>query len=164
MENINIEKATSKDVGLILTMIHELAAWEGYSDEVEADEALLTESLFGAGAIATVLIAYIGELPVGYMIYCPKLSTYTGKNEIYLQDIYLREQARGSGSGRVLMSELAKIALNSNATRIEWFVDKKNTKALSFYRKLGAQVMDEISVVRLSGVCLGTVASCREGA
>ncbi|MEH6458069.1 MAG: GNAT family N-acetyltransferase, partial [Cocleimonas sp.] len=122
-----IEAAKPKDVSLILTMIHELAEWEGYSDQVEATEEILTESLFGVASISKVLIAYIDNQPVGYLIYCPKIATYTGRNEIYLQDLYLRKKARGSGLGLALMSELAKIALVSKATRIEWFVDENNT-------------------------------------
>jgi len=98
-----------------------------------------------------VLIAYIKEAPVGYLIYCPKFATYTGKNEIYLQDIYLRKEARGSGIGLSLMGELAKIASKSGASRIEWFVDKNNSQALEFYRKIGADVCDSIKVLRLEG-------------
>lgn len=151
MTSTSIEVAGPQDVQLILTMIRELAEWEGYSDEVVANEEILTESLFGKKSIAKVLLAYVKREPVGYMIYCPKFATYTGRNEIYLQDVYLREQARGSGLGLAFMRELAQLALDSNATRIEWFVDEKNSKALSFYEKLGSKVIDPIKVVRLDG-------------
>jgi len=153
-----IEPAKSTDVGLILEMIHELAQWEGCSDEVEASESSLIESLFTEQSIAKVLIAYIENKPVGYMIYCPKFATYTGRNEIYLQDLYLRREARGSGLGLALMQKLAQIALAKNATRIEWFVDQANTQALSFYDKLGANVIDDIKVVRLEGEHLSSLA------
>lgn len=146
-----IEIAGPEHVSLILEMIRELADWEGYSDQVEANEDILTKSLFGSDSIATVLIAYIKEEPVGYLIYCPKFATYTGRNEIYLQDIYLRKQARGSGIGLSLMVELAKIARKSGASRIEWFVDENNSQALEFYKKLGAEVCDSIKVLRLGG-------------
>lgn len=154
-----VEVATSKDVGIILTMIRELAEWEGYSDEVEANEEILSDSLFGRESIAKVLIAYMGEKPAGYMIYCPKFATYTGRNEIYLQDIYLRQGARGSGLGLTLMSKLAEIALKAHATRIEWFVDENNAQALSFYEKLGSNVIDSIKVVRLGGKNLISLAN-----
>ena len=146
-----IEKAEPKDVGLILSMINELAQWEGYSAEVEATEELLVESLFGPESIAKVLIAYIDDEPVGYMVYCPKISTYTGRNEIYLQDLYLRREARGSGLGLAFMTKLADIALEAKATRIEWFVEENNTLALSFYEKLGANIIDTLKIVRLEG-------------
>lgn len=154
----NIEAAKLEDVGLILTMIKELAEWEGYIDQVDASEELLSESLFGKSAIAKTLIASIDNRPVGYLIYCPKFTTYTGRNEIYLQDVYLREEARGGGVGIALRSELANIAIASNATRIEWFVDESNTMALSFYEQLGANIIDAIKVVRLSGANLSSVA------
>ena len=156
-----IEAAKTEDVGLLLTMIHELAEWEGLSDQVEATEELLTESLFGYVSISKVLIAYIDDLAVGYLIYCPKITTYTGRNEIYLQDLYLRKEARGSGLGLAFMSELAKIALASKATRIEWFVDKNNTQALSFYEKIGGDFIDSIRVVRLDGVNLNSLANIK---
>lgn len=144
-----IKPAKVDDVGIILTMIRELAQWEGDSADVTANQELLTESLFGSASIAKVFIAYLADQPVGYMIYCPKFCAYTGRNEIYLQDLYLRKAVRGSGLGLAFMKRLAAIALKSNASRIEWFVDKNNTKAWSFYEKLGAQVIESIKIVRL---------------
>lgn len=151
MESVRIEPAVADDVGLILAMITELAEYEGYSDEVQATEELLAESLFGKRSFAKVLIAYREEQPVGYMVYCPKFATYTARNEIYLQDLYVREEARGSGLGMAFMTKLAEVARREKASRIEWFVDKNNTQALSFYEGLGAKVIDGISVVRLDG-------------
>ena len=144
-----IDSAGPEHVGLILEMIYELADWEGHSDQVEATEELLSQSLFGSESIAKVLLAYIDEKLVGYLIYCPKFATYTGRNEIYLQDIYLRPDARGTGLGLLLMNKLAEIAKDSGASRIEWFVDENNSQALVFYEKLGAKVCDAIKVVRL---------------
>jgi len=162
MKENKIEIAVPNDVGIILTMIREHAEWEGYSDEVEANEEILTESLFGNESIAKVLIAHIEDKPVGYMVYFPKFASYTGRNEIYLQDIYLRKEARGSGLGLAFMVKLAKVALESKATRIEWFVDENNTPALSFYEKLGGNVNDAIKVVRLKGVNLTSLANLEE--
>ena len=87
-------------------MIHELAEWEGYSDQVEATEEILAESLFGEVSVSKVLIAYMDNLPVGYLVYCPKIATYTGRNEIYLQDLYLRKEARGSGLGLAIVKRI----------------------------------------------------------
>lgn len=156
---INIKFAEAKDVDLILLMIRELAEWEGYSKEVVANKAILTESLFGERSVAKVLLAYSGDASLGYMIYCPKFSSYTGRNEIYLQDVYLRKEARGTGTGLALMSYLARVALKEKATRIEWFVDSNNTKALSFYENLGANVIDAIKVMRLEGASLSVISS-----
>lgn len=147
-------EATQDDVALLLTMIRELADWEGCSDEVIATEEGLTESLFGAKATAKVLITYIEGRPVGYMIYCFKFASFTGRNELYLQNIYLREEARDLGLGLAFMRELAAISKKSGATRIEWCVEETNTKALSFYQQLGAKVSEEIKVVRLDGQSL----------
>jgi ribosomal protein S18 acetylase RimI-like enzyme len=161
MQQIEIKSATENDVELLLSMIRELALWEGYSDEVVATVEILTESLFGESAVAKVLIAYLQEEAVGYLVYCPKLATYTGRNEIYLQDLYLRSSARGTGLGLMLMAELAKIARDSNASRIEWFVDKNNCKALAFYESIGADIVESIKVCRINGVQLKALENAR---
>lgn len=158
MTDYKIEAATRHDVGIILSMIFELAELEGCAAEVVATEELLLQSLFGASSISRVLIASVENAPVGYMIYCPKFTSFTGRNELYLQNVYLRPDARGKGMGRALMCELARVALKENSTRIEWFVEQSNTQALSFYESLGAEVNDAIRVVRLDGENLKSLA------
>lgn len=158
MENIELRFASSSDVSLILSMIRELAEAEGLADQVAATEQILKNSLFGENAVAQVLLAYSQNAPIGYAIFCPKFATYTGRNEIYLQDMYVRPSFQRKGVGTMLMTRISNLALKRGASRVEWFVLDTNSQALSFYAKLGAKVIEPIKVSRLEGNNLKTLA------
>jgi GNAT superfamily N-acetyltransferase len=158
MKNLELKFAERSDVALILSMIRELAEAEGLGNEVVATEQILADSLFGSDAIAKVVLAYHSDEPVGYAIFCPKFATYTGRNELYLQDMYVRPNLQRQGIGTALMARVAKITLDQEATRMEWFVLDTNRQALNFYDKLGAKVLNPIKVSRLEGERLRNLA------
>lgn len=145
-----IRPATASDVPTILQLIRELAEYERAPDEVHATEPQLREVLFGAKPAAEVLLAVEGDEAVGFAVYFFNFSTWLGRPGLYLEDLFVRPSVRGSGYGRALLQRLAQIAQARNCGRMEWAVLDWNEPAIGFYKKLGAQPMDEWTVYRLT--------------
>jgi GNAT superfamily N-acetyltransferase len=147
----HIRPATVSDVPQILQFIGELAAYEKLAHEVTATESLLHEHLFGANAVARCLIAELDNQAVGFALYFYNFSTFMGRRGIYLEDLFVRPEARGKGIGRALLAQLGRIAVKENCGRVEWAVLDWNTPAIGFYKKLGAAPMHEWTVFRVTG-------------
>jgi len=154
---ITIRTAAPQDVALILDLIRELALYEREPDAVVATEAMLHDALFER-RVAESLIAELDGKPVGFALFFHNFSTWTGKPGIYLEDLYVTPDARGSGAGKALLRHLAGIALDRDCGRFEWAVLDWNTPAIDFYRAMGAQAMDEWTVQRVSGDALVALA------
>ena len=151
---IAIRPATSADLPLIAALIHALADYEKLADEVRFDEAVLGEKLFGPRPYAEVLIGELDGIPQGFALFFHNFSTFEGKPGIYLEDLFVRPEARGSGLGKALLAELAVLALARDCARLEWSVLDWNAPAIGFYKKLGARLMDEWTVMRVDGAAL----------
>jgi GNAT superfamily N-acetyltransferase len=151
---IAIRPAAPEDVALILDLVRELAIYEREPDAVTATEPMLIRALFGARALAEAVIAEADGVPVGFALYFFNFSTWTGKPSLYLEDLFVRETARGKGAGKALLQHLAGVALDHDCGRFEWSVLDWNTPAIDFYRAMGAQAMDEWTVQRVSGDAL----------
>jgi GNAT superfamily N-acetyltransferase len=149
-----IREAAEEDVPLILSLIRELAEYERLSDEVVATEDGLRESLFGERRYAEVLIAEHDGAPAGFALFFHNFSTFLGKPGIYLEDLYVRPQFRGSGIGRQLLVKLAHLALERGCGRLEWSVLDWNEPSIGFYMQLGAVAMDGWTIYRVSGHAL----------
>ena len=149
-----IERATERDVPVILRMIGALAEYEKLSHEVTATEDGLRATLFGARPAADVIIAYAGETPAGFALFFPNYSTFLGKPGLYLEDLFVLPEWRGHGFGLGLMRHLAKIAVERGCGRFEWSVLDWNAPAIGFYNSLGAKLMDGWSIVRVTGDAL----------
>lgn len=147
---ISIRETTVADVPLILRFIRGIAEFEKLSDEVVADERILEESLFGENPAARVVIAEIDGDPVGFAVYFFNFSTFTGRAGLYLEDIFVSEEMRGSGVGEALMRYLARIALKEKCERMEWTVLDWNP-ARAFYEDLGAGPMSDWVLYRIKG-------------
>lgn len=160
---LTIRPATREDVPVILGFIRELAEYENLSHEVVADEAQLTQTLFGhesgGNSYAEVLLAIEDNMPVGFALFFHNYSTFLAKPGIYLEDLYVTPSARGKGYGKQLILEVAKLAAERNCGRVEWSVLDWNTPAIDFYTSLGAIAMDEWTVFRLTGESLKKVAA-----
>jgi GNAT superfamily N-acetyltransferase len=156
---LRIRSATRDDVALILALIKELSEYERLAHEVRATEEILTETLFGEHRYAEVLIASLGERPVGYALYFHSFSTFLGRPGMYLEDIYVRPAERGKGIGKALLARVAKLAVERHCGRLEWSVLNWNEPSIGFYKSLGAQPMDEWTVYRLVGKPLEQLAS-----
>lgn len=150
MSDTRVREASEGDVPLILTFIRELADYEKLSHEVVATEEGLRESLFAGRRYAEVLIAEHDGVPAGFALFFHNFSTFFGKPGIYLEDLYVRPESRGSGIGRQLLVKLAHLALERGCGRLEWSVLDWNEPSIGFYRQLGAVAMDDWTVYRVS--------------
>ena len=150
MSDTRVREASEGDVPLLLTFIRELADYEKLSHEVVATEEGLRESLFAGRRYAEVLIAEHDGAPAGFALYFHNFSTFLGKPGIYLEDVYVRPEFRGTGIGRQLLVKLAHLALQRGCGRLEWSVLDWNEPSIGFYRQLGAVAMDDWTVYRVS--------------
>lgn len=156
---VQILPATEQDIPLILEFIRELAAYEKHLDMVEATEERIRETIFGAEPVASVVFAYEGNKPLGFAVFYFTYSTFMALTGLYLEDLYVKPEARGQGVGRHLLRHLAQVARAKNCSRIEWAVLHWNKRAINFYEKLGAKPMKEWAVYRLSGKSLDRLAA-----
>lgn len=156
---LRIKPATPADVPIILQLIRELAEFERLLHEVQATEEQLREHLFGARPSAEVVIARIGDEVAGFALFFHNFSTFLGRPGIYLEDLYVRQKFRGQGCGGALLRHLARLALERGCGRLEWAVLNWNVQAIEFYRKLGAEPMNQWTVYRVTGDALGALGS-----
>ncbi len=152
-----IREARPEDVPVILRMIKALAEYEKLSGAVTTTEAQLRDSLFEKRA-AEVLLAWAGAEPAGFAVFFHNFSTFLGRPGMYLEDLFVPPEWRGRGLGKQLFARVARLAVERGCGRMEWSVLDWNDPAIGFYRKLGAQAMDEWTVFRLTGAELTAVA------
>lgn len=148
---IQIRPATADDTPTILGFIRALADYEKLSHAVVATEAELRTHLFGPRPAAEVLVGELDGRPVGFALFFPNFSTFLAKPGIYLEDLFVLPAARGHGVGKALLTAVAKLAVGRNAGRLEWSVLDWNDPAIGFYRKLGAEPLDDWTTMRLTG-------------
>ena len=155
---LSIRGATRADLPLIAQFIRDLAEYEKLAHEVRFDEAVLGERLFGAngghGPYAEVLIGEIDGGPQGFALFFHNFSTFEGRPGIYLEDLFVRSTARGSGLGKALLKRLAALAVERDCARLEWSVLDWNEPAITFYKSLGAKSMDGWTINRVDGDAL----------
>ncbi|MFI5797180.1 GNAT family N-acetyltransferase [Streptomyces sp. NPDC051677] len=156
-----IRAATPRDVPEIRAMIRELAEYEKALEQARAGEEQLCEALFGEHPAAFVLIAEDDEngQVVGFALWFPRFSTWTGTRGMHLEDLFVRPQARGGGYGKALLASLAALCREKGYERFEWWVLAWNEPTIGFYKSLGVEFLDEWRVCRLSGEPLDALAS-----
>ncbi len=159
IDGFRISKAERSDVPVILDFIKKLAEYEKLSHEVVATEENLDEHLFGEKASAEVVIAYEKNRAVGFALYFKSFSTFLAKPGIYLEDLFVLEEDRGKGYGKALLTYLAKLAVDNGYGRLEWAVLDWNEPSINFYKSLGAKMLDDWIVNRVSGDTLTNLAS-----
>ena len=157
-DTITIRPASCEDVPLVLEFIRDLARYERLEHEVSASEEQLREALFGEHRYAEVVFACSGGEPLGFALFFHNFSTFKGQPGIYLEDLFVRPQARGRGVGKRLLAYLARTAVQRRCARLEWAVLDWNEPSIGFYRSLGAVPMDEWTVFRLTGDALALLA------
>ena len=146
-----IRAALPADVPVLLQLVRELAAYEKQPEAAVAVEADLTAALFGEQPVAGCHVATQDGDVVGFALWYPTFSTWTGRPGLWLEDLFVRPQARGTGLGRELLVALARTAVDRGWTRFEWWVLDWNTPAHGFYRSLGAHPEDDWTVWRVDG-------------
>ena len=158
---LRIERATERDVPLILRLITALAEYERMSDEVVATEDGLRRTLFGPRPAAEVVVAYAGAEPAGFALFFHNYSTFLGRPGLYLEDLFVVPKFRGRGYGKALLTHLARLAVERGCGRFEWSVLDWNEPAIGFYKKLGARLMDAWKIFRVTGDALADLAAGR---
>ncbi len=156
---VKIVPATERDLPLVLDFIRKLAEYEKLSHQVVATIELLREGLFGECRVAEVVLAYLGEEPVGFALYFHNFSTFVGRAGIYLEDLFVEPHHRGKGIGKALLAHVANLAVQRKCGRFEWAVLDWNTPSIEFYKSLGAVPLDDWTLFRLTGDALQRVAS-----
>lgn len=155
---LNIRFATPDDIGAIHGFILALADYEKLAHEVRADRDVLARHLFGDRPMAEVLIAERDGVAVGFALFFHNFSTFEGRPGIYLEDLFVSPQARGSGAGKALLARLAQLTIDRDCARLEWSVLDWNTPAIDFYRAIGARPMDGWTIQRMDGDALVALA------
>lgn len=158
MTKIDIRSATIEDCALIRHFVHQLAIYEKLEHEVMATDEDLAASLFGEKPQAEVIIAERAGQPIGFALFFHNYSTFLGRRGLYLEDLFVMPEARGTGAGKALLKHLANIALERGCGRFEWCVLDWNRSAIEFYKGLGAEPMEDWTVFRLTGDALVTLA------
>ncbi|PDP88302.1 GNAT family N-acetyltransferase [Glycomyces fuscus] len=158
-----IRPARPDDVPVIHALVRELAEYEKEPDAVVATEQDLHTALFGPDAAVFAHVAQEdggdGGAVVGFALWFRNYSTWTGRHGVYLEDLYVRPQARGRGYGLALLRTLARICVERGYTRLEWSVLDWNEPSIRFYEALGSRPMDGWTVRRLDGGALAALGS-----
>jgi GNAT superfamily N-acetyltransferase len=158
MNNILIREARESDCSLILDLIKGLAEYEHALSEVKTSEQDLHSALFAEHPKAFALMCSIDDEPAGFALYFYNYSTWTGKFGLFLEDLYVSPEHRGSGAGKALLQHLAKIAVESDCGRFEWNVLDWNEPSIKFYESFGAKPQNEWVGYRLAGDALKSFA------
>lgn len=157
-----IRPATPADLPLICTLIRDLAAYERLSHEVRFDPETLGRYLFGARPMAEVLIGEVDGEAQAFALFFHNFSTFEGKPGLYLEDLFVRPEARGAGLGKAMLAHLASLAVQRGCARFEWWVLDWNEPAIGFYHSLGATPMADWTVMRVDGTALESLAKLAE--
>ncbi len=157
IEGFTIRFAEEKDAGTVFGMIRELAEYEKLLAGFEVTEERLRKSLFHGGVAETLIGEHSGR-PVGYAIFFYTFSSFAGRIGIYIEDIYVKPEMRGKGFGEAMFSFIAKLAVERRCGRLEWSCLNWNTPSIAFYRKMGAEPLDDWTMYRLTGEKLAEIA------
>jgi len=157
-DTVTIRPAAAHELPLVLEFIRELAVYERLEHEMSATTADLATSLFGPRRYAEVVFACLDGTPVGFALFFHNFSTFIGKPGIYLEDLFVRPQARGRGIGRRLLAWLARTTLERGCARLDWAVLDWNAPSIAFYCSVGAVAQDEWTIMRVSGAALEDLA------
>lgn len=156
-----IRAATPEDVPDLVRFIRELADYQGHLPDARTREEDLSAALFPADR-APAVFAHVGQIEgrvAGMAIWFPSFSTWTGRHGIWLEDLFVTTEHRGTGLGVALLNRLAQECLERGYSRLEWHVADWNAPSIAFYEAIGATDLSDQRVYRLSGAALGSMAA-----
>jgi GNAT superfamily N-acetyltransferase len=156
-----IRFATPADVPAIVALIRELAVYEKLEHLASATPETLAPHLFGDRPSCECLVAELAGAPVGFALFFHNFSTFLSRRGLYLEDLFVRPTARGAGIGKLLLQSLAQIALERDCGRFEWAVLDWNVDAQAFYERMGASVLPDWRICRVTGEALRELAESR---
>ncbi|MFE3101694.1 GNAT family N-acetyltransferase [Nocardia tengchongensis] len=154
-----IRRATPADVPALVGLVHDLADYEKAPDECTLTEEQLQTALFGPNPALYAHVAESDQGVVGCAIWFLNYSTWKGVHGIYLEDLYVKPEARGHGLGKSLLATLAREAVEQGYARMDWSVLTWNTPSIDFYQAIGAEHQHEWTGYRLSGAPLARLAT-----
>jgi len=152
-----IEPAQPRDTADILSLIRALAQYERLTHLVVGTEAQLRDELFGARPVIEAVLGREDGRAVGFALYFHNFSTFLARRGLYLEDLFVIPEARGRGYGKALMRHVARVAVSRECGRFEWSVLDWNRPAIDFYRALGAEVLPDWRICRMSGAALAAL-------
>jgi GNAT superfamily N-acetyltransferase len=156
---LTIRPATPADVDAIFGMIHELAVFEKLDHLMVASPALLHEGMFGAHPACEAIVGEEAGVVVTFALFFHNFSTFLGRKGLYLEDLYVKQSCRGKGYGKKMLVALAQLALERHCGRFEWSVLDWNENAINFYRGMGADLLPDWRICRVTGDALQHLAS-----
>ena len=149
-----LRPATPADCTAIVGLIRELAAFEKLDHLVVVTPETLQPQLFGLRPAAEAVVAEVGGQVVAFALFFTNFSTFLGQPGLYLEDLYVQPAHRGSGLGKALLQHLGGLAVERGCGRFEWCVLDWNENAIRFYEKMGATVMPDWRICRVTGAAL----------
>jgi GNAT superfamily N-acetyltransferase len=155
---ISIRPVRPGEAGLVFSLVRELAEYEHLLDAVDACEAMIDAALFAANPRVFCDIAEWDGEAAGLALWFPNFSSFRGRHGLYLEDLYVRPAFRRRGIGRALFRHLARRCIAEGSTRFEWAVLDWNEPSIAFYKSLGADLLQEWTICRLSGDALARLA------
>jgi GNAT superfamily N-acetyltransferase len=151
--------ASREDVSVIVSLIRELAIYEKLEHLATATPARLEAELFGDRPSCECLIGEQDGEPVGFALFFHNFSTFLCKKGLYLEDLFVLPSARGTGLGKLLLQRLAQIAVERDCGRFEWSVLDWNVDAQAFYQRMGATMLPDWRICRVTGDALQALGS-----
>lgn len=155
--NFGVRRAREEDVPVIYSMLRESAIAQGGKNDLCVNPLNLREDGFGREPRFQCLLAEMHGEPVGLILYFFVYSTWTSRNGLYVEDLYIVPRARRQGIARALMAEVAKTAIEAGCRYVQWITQCANSSALRFYESIGARTLSEWTVLRISGQELDTL-------
>lgn len=157
---LEMQDATKQDAALILHFIKELAIAEAFPFDISVTKESLEQHLFGDNRAAEAIILYMNKKACGFAVFYYSFSTTTGKRGLHLDDLYILPDYQGQGFGKQVLVYLAKLAIEKDCARFEWWALNTNVSAIKFYQNLGAKNLEEISVFRLDEKGIANLSDC----
>lgn len=154
MNQYNIRPALQADTNAIFSLIQELAVYEKLMHQVTGTPDNLSEHLFGDVPYAEALVVEREGQLIGFALFFKNYSTFLTKPGLYLEDLFVQEAYRGKGIGKALLKAVAQIAQDRGYGRLEWSVLDWNETAIAFYRRMGAEVLPDWRICRVTGASL----------
>jgi GNAT superfamily N-acetyltransferase len=155
---VSIRPVRPGEAGLVFSLVRELAAYERLLDSVDASEEMISAALFGPDPRVFCEIAEWDGEPVGFALWFANFSSFRGRHGIYLEDLFVRPSHRRRGIGRALLHHLARRCVAAGWTRFEWSVLDWNEPSIKFYNSLGAELLQDWRICRLSDDALSRLA------
>jgi diamine N-acetyltransferase len=152
--SVAIRTARPADARLIYSLVRELAEYERLADQMDSTEQQVAAALFAPQPQVFCHLAEWDGQSAGFALWFLNFSTFRGRHGLYLEDIFVRPSLRGKGIGKALMQHLARHCLERGYARFEWTVLTWNEPSIKFYRSIGADVLDDWRVCRMSGEAL----------